>query len=295
MKKFVLFLFGIVIVLFFCIVYVDTASYSLTAESSVHISGAVQDSIGSAIANATVTFTSEHSTVKAVTDSSGYYSALLPTVITGVEELSVPQAFTLHQNYPNPFNPSTTIEYELKEPAQIKLTVYNISGQLIRTLQDGYESIGLHRTVWNGCDEQGNTVAAGVYLYRLEAGNFTDSKKMVLMDGGGSGSFVSKVKRFVQGTAKITKTVDMPYTITVEKPGYLLHTGDSITAIETMPEQEMNFVLYRIDPSLPFADAGPDLVSRVGSYVILDGSGSYPGDGEMIEYEWDQDKIIHSN
>ena len=289
MRKFVLFLFLIVIVVLFYSVFVDTASYSITAESSMNIYGTVQDSIGNAIANATVTFVSEHSTVKAVTDSSGNYSALLSTVITGVEEPSTPQAFTLHQNFPNPFNPSTTIEYELKEFSPVKLTVYNIAGQLIRTLQDNYESVGLHRVVWDGRDERGNMVAAGVYLYHLESGTFTQSKKMVLLDGGGSVSVVSKAKRLIQGVSKIAKVSDMPYTITVEKPGYLFHTGDTLTASDASPEQEMNFVLYRIDPSLPYADAGPDLIARVRSYVILDGSGSYKGDGEKFEYRWNTD------
>jgi len=87
----------------------------------------------------------------------------------------------LNQNYPNPFNPSTTISYSLPEAGQVKLEIYNLRGQLVQILTDSQEPAGDHRKVWNGTDQSGNTVASGVYFYRLRTNNYTISRRMLLM------------------------------------------------------------------------------------------------------------------
>jgi hypothetical protein len=100
---------------------------------------------------------------------------------------SRPVAFELGQNYPNPFNPSTTIKFTL--PAAVdggatvptSLRIYNVLGELVRTLADESMVPGVHHKVWDGRDDQGNQVASGVYFYRLRAGDFEDTRKMVLM------------------------------------------------------------------------------------------------------------------
>ncbi len=97
--------------------------------------------------------------------------------------------FALMQNYPNPFNPSTTISFSLPEASNVTLAIYNLRGQLIRTLHSGALSAGHHRMVWDGRDSHGVKVASGVYLYRLEAQlildgsarNFVASRKLVLV------------------------------------------------------------------------------------------------------------------
>jgi hypothetical protein len=94
---------------------------------------------------------------------------------------NVPAKFSLSQNYPNPFNPMTTIEYSLPEQSQVTLEVFNILGQRVKTLVNAVEPIGRHRIVWDGKDAQGKDVASGIYFYRLEAGEFTDSKRMVIL------------------------------------------------------------------------------------------------------------------
>lgn len=94
---------------------------------------------------------------------------------------TLPQDFALLQNYPNPFNPETEISYVLPNACHVRLSIYNLLGQRIRTLVDGYQAAG-HQTVrWDGTDEQGNKVASGIYFYRIQAGEFTDAKKMILM------------------------------------------------------------------------------------------------------------------
>ena len=89
--------------------------------------------------------------------------------------------FKLHQNFPNPFNPVTNIKYELAKSEVVKLTVYNLSGQVIRTLVNGTVGAGSHTTNWNATDQTGNRVSAGVYLYTLQAIGFTETRKMILL------------------------------------------------------------------------------------------------------------------
>ena len=83
----------------------------------------------------------------------------------------------LSQNYPNPFNPSTSIEFELKEDARVKLTVYNVLGEEVAELVNGEINAGTHKVEFNGAN-----LASGIYVYRLDAGNkFIETRKMVLM------------------------------------------------------------------------------------------------------------------
>lgn len=103
---------------------------------------------------------------------------------TPVTDVTIPplQSLILHQNYPNPFNPETTISFTLKDPAlSLKLNIYNIKGQLVKTLYDGALQKGQHSFVWNGTDEMNCQVSSGVYFYRLSNGKESRQRKMVLM------------------------------------------------------------------------------------------------------------------
>jgi hypothetical protein len=80
-----------------------------------------------------------------------------------------PQVFALQANYPNPFNPSTTIHYQLPVGSEVRLEIYDVLGQKVRTLASGLQPAGFHRAAWNSRDDEGGAVAAGVYFYRLEA------------------------------------------------------------------------------------------------------------------------------
>jgi hypothetical protein len=92
-----------------------------------------------------------------------------------------PDRLYLSQNYPNPFNPSTTIEYTLHRKEHVEITIYNLLGQKVRVLVDELKPAGVHRANWDGQDENGQYVASGIYLYRLENGDLGVSKKMVLL------------------------------------------------------------------------------------------------------------------
>jgi hypothetical protein len=97
------------------------------------------------------------------------------------ESGSPPDDFSLSQNYPNPFNPQTVISYSLPQDAHVKLVIHNILGQKVKTLVDEHQSAGVQSVCWDGTDDKGNQVSSGVYLYKLEADEFSDMKKMLLV------------------------------------------------------------------------------------------------------------------
>jgi hypothetical protein len=93
----------------------------------------------------------------------------------------LPQAYGLSQNYPNVFNPETQIAYQLPQAGLVSLKVYNIKGELVRTLVDEYEEVGYHIAVWDGRNTNGEEVASGVYFYRMVSNDFKATKKMILL------------------------------------------------------------------------------------------------------------------
>jgi hypothetical protein len=93
----------------------------------------------------------------------------------------VPAAYHLGQNHPNPFNPSTAIAFDMKQKDLVTIKIYNVAGQLVRTLVNEVKDKGSHTVAWDGTNDVGNTVASGIYFYEMEAGEFSQSKKMILI------------------------------------------------------------------------------------------------------------------
>jgi len=98
-----------------------------------------------------------------------------------VEVAAIPTVYALDQNYPNPFNPSTTIRYQIPTDASVNLIIYNVQGQKIRTLVSKEQKAGYYNVVWDGRNEAGQTVSTGLYLYRVQAGSFVATQKMLML------------------------------------------------------------------------------------------------------------------
>ncbi len=105
------------------------------------------------------------------------------TVVDG--NVATPEVFALRQNYPNPFNPETLIEYDIPsishEKVPVRLTIYNVKGQIVRTLVDAQRSVGAHKVKWDGRNDHGLQVPSGAYFYTIKAGDFKDTKRMMLV------------------------------------------------------------------------------------------------------------------
>jgi hypothetical protein len=97
------------------------------------------------------------------------------------KEILLPETFALHQNYPNPFNPITTLSYDLPEDALVNITIYDMMGRIVSNLVSSQQNAGYKSIQWNATNNQGQSVAAGLYLYTIEAGKFRQTKKMVLL------------------------------------------------------------------------------------------------------------------
>ncbi|RPI76503.1 MAG: T9SS C-terminal target domain-containing protein [Ignavibacteriales bacterium] len=100
---------------------------------------------------------------------------------TSADNITSPGKFELKQNYPNPFNPSTSINFFVENPGNVKIEVYDIRGSLIRTLLDTDMESGSHSIIWDGLTDSGIKSASGVYFYNLKSGEFTETKKMIVL------------------------------------------------------------------------------------------------------------------
>ena len=100
--------------------------------------------------------------------------------LKGSDEIR-PGGFSLSQNYPNPFNPVTNFEFHLSQSSHVKIEIFNIVGQKVKVLVDEDMKPGVYMADWNSTDDEGKQVASGIYFYRMQAGDYADIKKMVLM------------------------------------------------------------------------------------------------------------------
>jgi len=107
--------------------------------------------------------------------------SMSPSIVENDEESKAPLSFSLKQNFPNPFNSETVMEYFLPKESQVKITIYNLLGQRVKIILDQRESAGHKRVMWDGKNEKGEMLSSGIYFYRIEAGEFAQTKKMVLL------------------------------------------------------------------------------------------------------------------
>ena len=113
-----------------------------------------------------------------IDDDADFLSVALPTA---VQASLAPVSFVLEQNFPNPFNPQTEIRFQLPQTGLVSLRIYDVLGQEIAVLVDRELPAGYHRTAWNGRDRAGNSVGSGIYLYLMEAGDYHQARKLLLL------------------------------------------------------------------------------------------------------------------
>lgn len=101
--------------------------------------------------------------------------------VNPANEPAVPEEFVLEQNYPNPFNPSTTISYQLPKAENVRIIVYDLAGRQVRELINEYKESGSHTSQWDGRNHAGQIVATGLYIYKIQSGQFTQTRKMLFM------------------------------------------------------------------------------------------------------------------
>ncbi|MCD6334422.1 MAG: T9SS type A sorting domain-containing protein [Candidatus Latescibacteria bacterium] len=205
------------------------------------VSGTVRDTEGQAVVGAQVTFTDEADlgrTFSDITDADGRYVVALTEVAVEekTERQTVPSDFALLQNYPNPFNPSTIIPYWLRESAYVRLVIYNTLGQHICTLVDGVQMAGSHRAQWDGHDDAGMGAGAGVYVVRMEAGNFVQSRKMLMVDGASAGGVRTQgsLRRLLAKSIGSSEEGGTLYTLTITGEDIASFTQTGIAVSEDM-------------------------------------------------------------
>lgn len=253
--------------------------FALPVKASV--TGKVSDTSGDPVVGATVTFIQEdypENNISGITGLDGLYSI---DITVGVEEdaSDMPQVFSLGHNYPNPFNPTTIIPFSLEESGNVRLDIYNIMGQHVRTVIDGYYNIGSHMVVWDAFDNNGNHLGAGIYLYRLSAAGATVSKKMLLIDGGGNSGTSGSVSHTYSHGDALAKSA-----INADNTTYLVMiTGEDIVTLKesgviVKEGEPLDFVVKRLPEGLP---EGLKLVSIPGGGTFR--MGDISGDGNNDE------------
>ena len=115
------------------------------------------------------------------TDHMGFRVALRMQQLNNKKEIQLPKIINLHQNYPNPFNPTTTLHYDLPEDELVNITIYDMIGRVVKTMVNSQQNAGFKSVRWNATNDKGVPVSAGLYLYTIQAGEFMQTKKMVLL------------------------------------------------------------------------------------------------------------------
>jgi glycosidase len=145
--------------------------------------GTSTQSLGSDLASFNVSLSSYGSAVYTISvqEEMVVLPVIPPIVSVDDQAADIPDNYNLFQNYPNPFNPSTTIRYSIVEPGNVSIKIYDVLGREIKTLVNEVKTAGTYSSTWNGDNDFGNKVSSGIYLFRMEAGLFVETRKMILL------------------------------------------------------------------------------------------------------------------
>jgi flagellar hook assembly protein FlgD len=113
--------------------------------------------------------------------ASVFETIALEVVYNVANDQNLPAFTKLNKNYPNPFNPQTSISYSLKQAGPVKIEIFNVKGQLVRTLVNTTKKAGKYNAVWFGQNDSGSKVGSGIYFYKMQTTDFTDIERMLLL------------------------------------------------------------------------------------------------------------------
>jgi len=201
---------------------------------------------------ASVTFIDMSDTLKqytAVTDTAGNYQLSVVTAMHDVPS-SIPQNFELMQNYPNPFSTETTIPYKLEKESNTSIKIYDILGQEVKSFQLLGQSAGLHEMRWDGRDNFGQMVSAGIYFYQLISNNETQVKKMSFTSGHqltlniGANRLFNKTNTFIEKSRDKLSPVE--FRIIINNGNDTTPQIDSLILnnVEILSDTTINFVVH---------------------------------------------------
>lgn len=111
----------------------------------------------------------------------GEPSGFVDATILSIDPDLIPEVFALHQNYPNPFNPITQIRYDLPEEAKVRITIFDLMGRNIKSLLNKNQDAGFRSISWDATNNNGEAVAAGMYIYVIQANDYRETRKMILL------------------------------------------------------------------------------------------------------------------
>ena len=269
---------------------------SAAADPSV-ISGHVRQADGQPVTGAqvalfAVTDLAAGAVAQATTDDAGYFAFSLKALGGSPR----PAGFVLGPNYPNPFNPSTIIPYQLPVATPVRLEVFNVLGQHVKTLVEGERPAGAHTALWDATDATGQAVGAGVYFYRLSGGGAQWTRKMVLIDGqagvatGGAG-WTAAARPVEADTPVYGLTVQGAGFAAYVDPAFRVETGMAPVAVVVeaahTKRQPADSLLGDVD-----GDGRVDIVDAllVAAYAVDPARSASDLDGEGVE---DQARIAH--
>ncbi len=269
---------------------------TFTLAQEVILSGCVYDTDNSVISNAKITVSNDSIDYSVSTNSNqdGKYSIKIKLHPTNVERENIQndESFKLFQNYPNPFNPSTILSYQLKTPGNIRLDVFNILGEHLITLVDEYKKTGLYTTQWNGMDKNSKGVSAGVYLYRVTINNYSETKKMILLDGNTNiysklGTTYKQNDITSQSTSYFPQEIicsNYTFTIRVEHDLYHKYIYDNLVLTSKQSNYYKELELLHKDS---LDTVGYEQTIRVGNIAVLrDLTGGYINGKRILSFKY---------
>lgn len=281
----------------------------LLSGSEVLVYGKIETLENQGIPGAIITFVSQadSKTDSTYSDENGDYSICLKVGETGIDdEHNIPDEFKLYQNYPNPFNPGTCIPFELPKSAKVKVTIYNILGQKVKTIADEHFPEGKSEIYWNSIDENGQSVSAGIYFYQLEAADKVKAGKMLFLDGGNGRNIENVAGLFQKPLFKPAKTlIQKTITIRAEKVGFF-HFVESdfvVTSEDTAIEKNIflsqyalcyNNIIdwgepYTLDWEILITDINGNYVKNISNHPEGDDyNAKWSPDGRYIDYRRDR-------